>query len=146
MKKTYFVLLFLVLSLLVPWQGLAKDKQDPVIPDTPDGKALYELMTARNAAVNAKNFDMIVPLYTKDAPELEWIKKKGIPTWKKYGMKFKNLVLKKMSIIGDDAAASFSLTGRDRSGGRYWFVLEVLYVKVDSLWKIESVIMRSKIR
>ena len=136
MKKLYLVFLILILSMFA--SGCIEKKIDPNILESPDNKALYDLMVTRCKALNAKDMDMFRQIYTKDSPELEWIKKKGIPMWEENGMNFNPPTLKKISIIGDDAAASFSLSGRNKFGTSFYYRVEVLYVKEDSQWKIES--------
>jgi len=82
--------------------------------------------------------DLFRKIYTKDSPEIKWIEETGISQWRKNGMKYGQPSLKKISIIGNDAAATFRLSGSNEFGKIFIFNVEVLYVKVDSEWKIES--------
>lgn len=111
---------------------------DPGTLQSQDEKALYDLMLERGRALNARDMDMFRRLYTKDSPELAWIKNKGIPGWEQSGMRYSEPSLKKISIVGRDAAAAFVLIGRNGSGRSFLFQVEALYVKIDSQWKIEA--------
>lgn len=136
MKKLYFVFLIFILSVLI--SGCVEKKVDPKMLTSPDKRALYDLMVARGHALNAKDMDLFRQIYTKDSPELKWIKDTGIPMWEENGMNFNDPSLKRISIMGDDAAASFSLSGSNKFGTSFIYRVEVLYVKEDSKWKIES--------
>jgi hypothetical protein len=136
MKKLYFVFLIFILSVFV--SGCVEKKIDPNTLKSPDKRALYDLMLARCHALNAKDMDLFRQIYTKDSPELKWIKNTGIPMWEENDMNFNDPSLKRISIMGDDAAASFFLSGSNRSGTSFTYRVEVLYVKEDSQWKIES--------
>ena len=136
MKKLYLIFFILIFSTFV--SGCVEKRIDPNILKSPDKRALYDLMVARCHASNAKDIDLFRQIYTKDSPELEWIKNTGIPMWKQNGMNFNDPSLKKISIIGNDAAASFGLRGNNSSGTSFVYRVEVLYVKEKSQWKIES--------
>jgi hypothetical protein len=136
MKKLNFVILILLLSAFA--SGCTTTKIDPNSLKSPDEKALYDLMLARCQALNAKDMDLFRQVYTENSPELEWIEKNGIPMWKRNDMRFSDPSLIKISIIGDDAAASFILNGRNRSGTSFVYHVEALYIKKGSQWKIES--------
>jgi hypothetical protein len=136
MKKLYLIFLILILSMFA--SGCAGKKIDPNTLKSPDEKALYYLMLARCHASNAKDMDQFRQIYTKDSPELEWIKDTGIPMWRRNGMTFDDPSLKRISIIGKDAAASYVLSGFNSSGTSFIYSVEVLYVKEGSQWKIES--------
>jgi hypothetical protein len=136
MKKLYLVFLVLILSTFA--SGCVEKKIDPNTLKSPDKRALYDLMLARCHALNAKDMDLFRKIYTKDSPELEWIKNTGIPMWKRNGMNFNDPSLKRISIVGKDAAASFVLNGNNSSGTSFVYRVEVLYVKEESQWKIES--------
>jgi hypothetical protein len=136
MKKCYLVFLILILSPFA--SGCVEKKIDLNTLKSPDKRALYDLMLARCHALNAKDMDLFRKIYTKDSPELEWIENTGIPMWQRNGMNFNDPSLKRISIIGKDAAASFILTGNNRSGTSFVYRVEVLYVKEESQWKIES--------
>ena len=136
MKKLYLVFLVLILSTFA--LGCVEKKIDPNTLKSPDKRALYDLMLARCHALNAKDMDQFRQIYTKDSPELEWIKDTGIPMWRLNGMTFDDPSLKRISIIGNDAAASYVLSGYNSSGTSFIYRVEVLYVKEESQWKIES--------
>jgi hypothetical protein len=136
MKKLYFVFLILIVSTLV--LGCAVQKIDPNTLKSPDERALYDLMLARCQALNAKDMNRFREIYTKNSPELEWIENTGIPLWTRNGMNFKDPSLKRVSIMGKDAAASFVLNGSNSSGTSFVYRVEALYVKEGSQWKIES--------
>lgn len=136
MKKLHLVLLIFILSTFA--SGCLEKKIDPNTLKSPDRRALYDLMLVRCHALNAKDMDLFRKIYTKDSPELEWIKNTGIPMWKRNGMNFNDPSLTRISIIGNDAAASFVLNGNNSSGTSFVYRVEVLYVKEGSQWKIES--------
>ena len=136
MKKLYLVFLILIFSMFA--SGCLEKKIDPNILNSPEKKVLYDLMVARCKALNAKDMDLFRQIYTKDSPELEWIKNKGIPMWEENGMNFNDPSLRRISIMGDDAAASFVLSGNNKFGTSFDYRVEVLYVKEKSQWKIES--------
>ncbi len=127
----------LLLGFIVSW-GCAATKIDPNTLQSPDERALYELMIARGRALNARDMNQFRQIYTDDSPELDWIEHTGIPMWKQNGMRFNEPSLQKISIIGNDAAASFVLSGSNSSGTSFGYQVEVLYGKKDSQWKIES--------
>jgi len=136
MKKLYLVFLILILSTFA--SGCVGKKFDPNTLKSPDERALYDLMLARCHALNAKDMDLFRQIYTKDSPELEWIKNTGIPMWKQNGMNFSDPSLKRISVLGNDGAASFVLSGYNSYGTSFVYRVEVLYVKEGSQWKIES--------
>jgi hypothetical protein len=136
MKKLYLVFLILILSTFA--SGCVEKIIDPNTLKSPDKRALYDLMLARCHALNAKDMDLFRQIYTKDSPELEWIKNTGIPMWRLNDMNFNDPSLKRISIMGNDAAASFVLNGYNSSGTSFIYRVEVLYVKEESQWKIES--------
>lgn len=136
MKKLYLVLLIFILSTFA--SGCLEKRIDPNTLKSPDKRALYDLMLARCHALNAKDMDLFRTIYTKDSPELEWIKNTGIPMWERNGMNFNDPSLIRISIVGKDAAASFVLNGDNSSGTSFVYRVEVLYVKEESQWKIES--------
>ena len=136
MKKPYLVLLFLFL-LMLTW-GCVKKDINPNTLKSPDEKALYDLMVARCRALNAKDMDQFRKIYTKNSPELEWIENVGIPMWESNGMNFNTPSLRKISIIDNDAAASFVLTGNNSSGKSFIYTVEALYLKEGTQWRIES--------
>ena len=131
-------LFFPILILILFISGCATKGIDPNSLKSLDEKALYDLMFARCRALNAKDMDQFRQIYTKDSPELEWIEKEGIPMWERNGMKFNVPSLKKISIVGNDAAASFVLNGKNSSGKVFVYSVEALYVKEETQWKIES--------
>ena len=131
-------LITLILILFVFTAGCTTENIEPNTLKSPDEKAMYDLMAARCRALNAKDMDQFRQIYTKDSPELEWIENEGIPMWEQNGMKFNIPALKKISIVGNDAAASFVLNGKNNSGTAFVYRVEVLYVKEETQWKIES--------
>ena len=131
-------LVFLILILLMFTSGCVTQNIDPNTLKSSDEKALYDLMVARCRALNAKDMDQFRQIYTNDSPELEWIENEGIPMWEQNGMKFNVPSLKKISIVGNDAAASFVLNGKNSSGKAFVYRVEALYVKEETQWKIES--------
>ena len=136
MKRLYLVFLILILSAFA--LGCVEKNIDPNTLKSPDNRALYDLMLARCHALNAKDMDLFRRIYTKDSPELEWIKNTGIPMWKQNGMNFNDPSLTRISIIGNDAAASFVLNGHKSFGTSFVYRVEVFYVREGSQWKIES--------
>ena len=140
MKKLYFVFLILIFSVFA--SGCLEKRVDPNTLTSTDERVLYDLMVARCHALNAKDMDQFRQIYTKDSQELKWIENTGIPMWKTNGMKFNEPSLKKISIIGNDAAASFVLRGNNSFGTSFVYRVEVLYVKEGAQWKIESMGVR----
>ncbi len=136
MKKLYLVFLILILSMFA-W-GCVEKRVNPDTLTSPDERVLYDLMIARCHALNAKDMNQFRQIYTKDSPELEWIENTGIPMWNANGMNFDEPSLKKISMVGNDAAASFVLKGNNSFGTSFIYHVEVLYVKEGSQWKIES--------
>ena len=136
MKKLYLVFSILILFMFV--FGCVEKKIDPNTLKSPDERALYDLMVARCHALNAKDMDQFRQIYTKDSPELKWIEHIGIPMWNASGMNFAEPTLKKISLLGNDAAASFVLRGENSFGKSFVYHVEVLYVKEGTQWKIES--------
>ena len=136
MKKPYLVSLILI--LLISISGCVTENIDPNTLKSQDEKALYDLMVARGRAINARDMNLFIQIYTKDSPELEWIENEGIPGWERNGMKYKDPSLKRVSVIGNDAAATFVVKGNNRSGTPFSFRVETLYVKEKDQWKIES--------
>ena len=136
MKKPYLVFLFLFLFMLTG--GCVKRGINPNTLKSPDEKALYDLMVARCHALNTKDMNLFRQIYTKNSPELEWIENVGIPMWESNGMNFNIPSLTKISIIDNDAAASFVLKGNNRSGKSFVYSVEALYLKEGTQWKIES--------
>ena len=136
MKKPYLVFLLLI-PLMFTW-GCVTENIEPITLKSRDEKALYDLMAARCRASNATDMSQFRQIYTTDSPELEWIENEGIPMWKRNGMNFKAPILKKVSIIGNDAAVSFILKGNNSSGTAFVYKVEALYVKEGARWKIES--------
>jgi hypothetical protein len=136
MKKPYLVF-FLLIPLMLT-SGCVTENIEPNTLKSPDEKVLYDLMATRCRASNAKDLSQFRQIYTTDSPELEWIEYEGIPMWERNGMNFKAPILKKISIIGNDAAASFVLKGNNSSGTTFVYRVEALYVKEGAQWKIES--------
>ena len=136
MKKLYLVFLISILSMFA-W-GCVEKRVNPDTLTSPDERVLYDLMIARCHALNAKDMNQFRQIYTKDSPELEWIENTGIPMWNANGMNFDEPSLKKISMVGNDAAASFVLKGNNSFGTSFIYHVEVLYVKEGSQWKIES--------
>lgn len=136
MKKPY--ILFLILILLTFISGCVTENIEPNTLKSSDEKVLYDLMVARCRASNAQDINLFRQIYTTDSPELEWIENEGIPMWAQNGMNLKAPILKKISIIGNDAAASFVLKGNNSSGRSFVYNVEALYVKEGARWKIES--------
>lgn len=136
MKKLYLVFLTLILSMMI--SGCLEQKVNPFIPKSTDEKALYDLMEARCRALNEKDINMFKQIYIEDSPELRWIEDDGIPMWEMNGMTYHISLLKKVGIIGNDAAARFVLKGSNRYGSFFTKTVEVLYVKKGNQWKIES--------
>ena len=136
MKKLYVVFFMSILIMFI--SGCIQKQIDPNSLKTSDEKALYDLMVARCHALNAKDMNMFREIYTKDSPELDWIENVGIPMWKERGVEFEISSLKKISIVGNDAAASFMMSGSIYTGYSWLRNVEVLYVKEGNQWKIES--------
>ena len=133
--------------LLGPWipvltvlflAGCMQPKVDPDLLDSPDEKALHDLMVARCRALSEKDLALFEEIYTRDSPELEWIREQGIPMWRQWGVRFRVWSVKRLSILGDDAAGRFVLNGNNRYGKQFVETVEALFVRRDGRWKIES--------
>ena len=136
MKKLYLVFLTLILSMMI--SGCMEKKVNPIILKSTDEKALYDLMEARCRALNAKDINLFRQIYIKDSPDLRWIKDAGISMWVMDDVTYHISSLKKIGIIGNDAAARFVVVGSDQYGSFLRKTVEVLYVKKGTQWKIES--------
>ncbi|MCP3876409.1 MAG: hypothetical protein GY699_25115 [Desulfobacteraceae bacterium] len=135
MKLVYFYTILIISVCFL--SGCVEKKIDPNSFKNPDKGALYELMVERCQAINKRDLSLFKSIYTKNSPELKWIEETGIPMWKNYRTTFKVSRVKKISIVGNDAAANFILSGQ--SGGNSFLKdVEVLYLKIGDLWKIES--------
>jgi hypothetical protein len=137
MKKVH--LIFLILCAIIFILGCARKQVVSNVLDSPDKQALYDLMVERCAALSDTDMNRLEKIYTKDSPELEWIEKEGIPGWIHYGVTYYVHRVKRISIVGIDAAASFNLRGSTASGWPLEKDVEALFVKKGSKWKIESV-------
>ena len=133
-----FFFAFLGLTLFIGMWGCIEKKIDINMLKTDDERALYDLMVAKCDAINAKDMNRFRQIYVTDSPELKWIENVGIPMWRQNGVEFKVASLKKISIVGNDAAASFSLHGSTSRGHTWVGRVEALYVKQGNQWKIES--------
>jgi PBP1b-binding outer membrane lipoprotein LpoB len=134
-KSMRLIILFICILFL---SGCVEKKIDTSILDTPDKKALYDLMIVRIKAMNETDLSLFKKIYIENSPELEWIEKTGIPMWQRNGMHFKIMSFEKFSILGEDAAARFILTGRNNQGTQFILNVEALYVKQGNQWKFES--------
>jgi hypothetical protein len=103
-----------------------------------DHKILYDLLVERCKAFNTADMKRIRELYAKDSPELEWLSL-HMPHYHTMGVRNTVLEVRKISVVGMDAAGSFvvRVTPARRSPFRQ---VEVLYVKEGSQWKIESIV------
>jgi hypothetical protein len=128
------LILIIVMAACATQKGI-----DPATLTSPDRKALYDLMARRCQAVNTRDINTLETIYVKNAHELLWIQEKGMPTWEKYGVTLGISDIRKMTIIGTDAAVNFILTVSNTYGSYYSKNVEVLYRKEGSEWKIESV-------
>jgi hypothetical protein len=115
---------------------------DVSLLNTPDKKALYDLMVARCEASNKTDMAIFRSIYVSNSPELDWIQNNGIPMWRRNGMHFKVQSIKKVTILGDDAAGRFVLNGVNSHGRRFIHTVEALYVKQGNQWKLESTATR----
>ncbi|MCP3876407.1 MAG: hypothetical protein GY699_25105 [Desulfobacteraceae bacterium] len=135
--KQFCFCIVLIISVCF-FSGCVAKKIDPSSFKNPDKKALYELMVKRCQAINNRDMSLFKSIYVKNSPELKWIEETGIPMWNKHRTEFKVSQVKKISIIGNDAAANFILSGQARTISSFLIDTVVLYVKVGDLWKIES--------
>jgi len=106
---------------------------------TPDEKILYELMEERCKALSARDMDRLNQIYSKNSQDLVWISKKVMPILNSWPARYKIRKIEKLSIIGDDAAGRFKINV-DNDYKIKTKKVDVLYIKEDSNWKIESVI------
>jgi len=135
MKKLYVAFLMLILLMFI--SGCIEKKIDPDTLKSPDEKALYDLMVARCRAVNKKDINLFRQIYTQDSPELKWIEETAIPMWSTNDVDYRVSSIKRISIVGNDAAVTFVLSGFAK-GWSWLRDTEVLYVKEKNQWKIES--------
>ena len=106
---------------------------------TPDEKILYELMVERCKALSARDMDRLNQIYSKNSQDLGWISKEVMPILNSWPARYKIRKIEKLSIIGNDAAGRFKINV-DNDYKIKTKKVDVLYIKEDSTWKIESVI------
>ena len=106
---------------------------------TPDEKILYELMVERFNALSARDMDRLNQIYSKNSQDLGWISKEVMPILNSWPARYKIRKIEKLSIIGNDAAGRFKINV-DNDYKIKTKKVDVLYIKEDSTWKIESVI------
>lgn len=106
---------------------------------TPDEKILYELMVERCKALSARDMDRLSQIYSKNSQDLVWISKEVMPILNSWPARYKIRKIEKLSIIGNDAAGRFKINV-DNDYKIKTKKVDVLYIKEDSNWKIESVI------
>ena len=106
---------------------------------TPDEKILYELMEERCKALSARDMDRLNQIYSKNSQDLVWISKEVMPILNSWPARYKIRKIEKLSIIGNDAAGRFKINV-DNDYKIKTKKVDVLYIKEDSNWKIESVI------
>ncbi len=106
---------------------------------TPDEKILYELMVERCKALSGRDMDRLNQIYSKNSQDLVWISKEVMPILNSWPARYKIRKIEKLSIIGNDAAGRFKINV-DNDYKIKTKKVDVLYIKEDSNWKIESVI------
>lgn len=132
----YFWYLLLILIVLGCKQNV---KEDRFSFTTPDEKILYELMAERCRALSDRNMDRLRQIYSETSQDLVWITEKVIPILNQWPARYRILKTEKLSIIDNDAAGRFEISVDN--GYKYSRKeVDVLYIKEDSTWKIESVI------
>lgn len=134
MKK---LLIFLIgITLIAVMAGCMKSIE-PSTFESADHKILYDLMVERCKAVSAGDMERIYEIYAKDSPELDWLA--GQINYLS-GFMFNVIDVKRISIVGIDAAGQFSVSV-DPSN-RPLREVDVLYIREGSQWKIVSVAQR----
>jgi hypothetical protein len=106
---------------------------------TSDEKILYELMVERCKALSARDMDRLNQIYSKNSQDLVWISKEVMPILNNWPARYKIRKIEKLSIIGNDAAGRFKINV-DNDYKVSTKKVDVLYIKEDSTWRIESVI------
>lgn len=107
---------------------------DPSSFESPSHRVLYELMVDRCNAVGQGNMKRLRELYVSESSDLKWLSNQ-IDYLSRFT--FQVAGIKKMTIVGSDAAAQFVVhVDPSRNPIR---LVDVLYVKVGTQWKIESV-------
>lgn len=129
----YFILILIVIGCK---QNV---KEESFSFTTSDEKILYELMVERCKALSARDLDRLNQIYSKNSQELIWISKEVMPILKRWPARYKILKIEKLSIIGNDAAGRFKINV-DNDYKSNTKKVDVLYIKEDLTWKIESVI------
>ena len=114
-------------------------KEESFSLTTPDEKILYELMVERCKALSGRDMDRLNQIYSKNSQDLVWISKEVMPILSSWPARYKILKIEKLSIIGNDAAGRFKINV-DNEYKVDTKKVDVLYIKEDSNWKIESVI------
>lgn len=107
-----------------------------------DQRILYDLMVERCASINARDGDRLKRVYSKDASEPEWLIENWFPNYNQYNIKMKVAKIKKITIVGIDAAGSYVLSLSGQMSRSSIAPVDVLYIKEGADWKIESVIER----
>ena len=129
---------YLVLILIVI--GCKQNVKEEIFSfTTSDEKILYELMVERCKALSGRDMDRLNQIYSKNSQDLVWISKKVMPILNSWPARYKILKIEKLSIIGNDAAGRFKINV-DNDYKVATKKVDVLYIKEDSIWKIESVI------
>jgi hypothetical protein len=129
---------YLVLILIVI--GCKQNvKEESFSFTTPDEKILNELMVERCRALSARDMDRLNHIYSKNSQDLVWISKEVMPILNSWPARYKIRKIEKLSIIGNDAAGRFKINV-DNDYKIKTKTVDVLYIKEDSTWKIESVI------
>lgn len=105
---------------------------------TPDHQILYNLMAERCSALGRTNKDRLKTLYTEHSTEPDWLYKNVFPVLDQWPARYKIREIKKMTIVGQDAAARYVIYYSNNYKNNIKTV-DVLYEKENGQWKIDSV-------
>ena len=80
-------------------------------------------------------------IYVKDSPDLQWLIREGLPEYTRWNITHKVTEMKRLTIVGVDAAGTFDLQlrGQLAQSRSPMATVDVLFVKTGGEWKIESV-------
>lgn len=138
-------LLICVVSILLATGAVGCKKEvAPLTFASPDQKVLYELMVERCDAINARDVNRLKKIYVKNSPDLDWLIKEGLPDFSRWGISHEVSEMKKITIVGVDAAGAFTLQLSGRLARNPVAHVDVLYIRDGTQWKIESVAEEGK--
>lgn len=141
MKILIFIISFILMASFFSSCVTTKGSAQPFTFKTQAHKALYDLMDARCKALSATNMKLLKPLYTENSTEPAWLAKHVFPTLREWPAKYKISRVEIITIVGQDAAASYRIYTNNNYKSSLKTV-DVLYEIENGAWKIDSVTIR----